>query len=315
MTSEKGRNFKSIFSLVRFSNLIIICLSMVLIQFTLIKPILEMNGQQESINWIVFSFLVISTMLLAAGGYVVNDILDVKIDLINKPDKVIVGKKYPLAFCWDLYWTLTISGIVAGLLASWYNKTNTLMSIAPLEAALLWFYSSIFKRKFLIGNLVVAFLCALALFKPMLFNAASFKTEGLAFLVFGYCGFAFVLTLIREIIKDIEDLKGDEAYDCKTMPILIGTFASKIVTGILILLLMIALGWFQYNQTLSETFRQTDYLSFCYILLFIQLPLAVLMVMMVKAKTTAGYHFTAFTAKAIMVSGLCSLVVFYFLMR
>lgn len=314
MTDTKSQTFKTIIRLVRFPNLIIIAMSMVLIQFTLIKPILEMNGQQASINWLVFSFLVISTLLLAAGGYVVNDILDVKIDLINKPDKVLVGKKYPLESCWDLYWTLTISGIVAGLLAAWYNKTNTLMSVAPLEAALLWFYSSILKRKFLVGNLIVAFLCALALFKPMLFNAASFKIEGLAFLVFGYCGFAFVLTLIREIIKDIEDIKGDEAYDCKTMPIVIGTLVSKIVASILILLLMTALGWFQYNQTLSETFRQTDYLSFCYILLFIQLPLAAMLVMTLKAKTTASYHHTTFVAKAIMVSGLCSLLVFYFLM-
>jgi 4-hydroxybenzoate polyprenyltransferase len=314
MTAEKSQTFKTIFSLIRFPNLIIIGMSMVLIQFTLIKPILEMNGLQATINLLVFTLLVISTMLLAAGGYVVNDILDVKIDLINKPDKVLVGKKYPLQACWDLYWSLTIAGIIAGLLAAWYNKTNTLMSIAPLEAGLLWFYSSILKRKFLVGNIIVSFLCALALFKPMLFNAATFKIEGLGFLVLGYCGFAFLLTLIREIIKDIEDLNGDEAYDCKTMPIVIGATAAKALIIVLTLFLMIALGWFQYNQTLSDTFRQTDYLSFSYILLLIQLPLVGMVALLLKAKTPLQYHQSALIAKGIMVSGLCSMLVFYFLM-
>ena len=314
MNATKSQTLKTILGLIRYHNLIIIGLSMVLIQFTLIKPILEINGITTTINWLVFILLLASTLFLAAGGYVVNDILDVKIDLINKPGKVLVGKKYPLQSCWDLYWTLTITGIVTGLLAAWYNKTNTLMSMAPLEAALLWFYSSIFKRKFLIGNLLVAFLCALVLFTPMLFNAVTFKIEGLSFLVLGYCAFAFMLTLIREIIKDLEDVNGDAAFDCKTMPVVIGTLACKIIVSVLIVSVMAALGWFQYNQTRSETFTQSDYLSFSYLFVCIQLPLAALLKMLGSAKTKRNYSQTALISKGIMLSGLLSSVVFYLLM-
>lgn len=314
MAETKSQTLKTIFGLIRFPNLFIIGLSMVLVQFTLIKPILEMNGLQGSINYLVFFLLLLSTVLIAAGGYVVNDILDVKIDLINKPEKVLVGKKYPLQSCWDLYWTLTIAGVIAGLLAAWYNKTNTLMSIAPLEAGLLWFYSSILKRKFLVGNLVVSFLCALALFKPFLFNAVTYNAEGIAFLVIGYAGFAFIITLIREIIKDLEDQPGDEAYDCKTVPIVIGAISTKIFIALLVVVVMAALGWFQYNQLLSETFYEADYISFGYILLFIQLPLINLLFLVFKATASQQFHRTATLTKIIMLTGICSMLVFYYLL-
>ncbi|MEO8148422.1 MAG: geranylgeranylglycerol-phosphate geranylgeranyltransferase [Bacteroidia bacterium] len=297
----------------RLPNLIIIALSMVLVQYTIINPITAVNNFNASLSTLVFSLIVLSTVCVAAGGYIVNDLLDVKIDLINKPDKVIVGKRISLATSWNLYWVLTAIGVLLGIIGAWYNKTNVLMSVAPLEAGLLWLYSSILKKYFLVGNLVVSFLCGLALFKPMLFNAPIVKVEGLVYLVLGYTAFAFMLTLIREIIKDMEDIKGDEAYDCKTMPVVIGITATKIIAAIFLLSVMLSLGWFQYNQTLSDTFKQTDYLSFSYIGLFIQLPLIILLILLLKAKESVDFHRASNISKLIMVTGILSMVVFYLL--
>lgn len=311
--SNSVRIFKNILRLMRLPNLIIIALSMVLVRYTIIKPILLMNETIPSLSWIVFALVVFSTVLLAAGGYVVNDILDVKIDLINKPDKVIVGRKIQLATCWNLYWSLTITGVICGVLAAWLNKTNSLMSVAPLEAGLLWFYSSILKRYFLAGNIVVSFLCALAIFKPLLFDLTALQEHVILYLVTGYTAFAFGLTLIREIIKDMEDVKGDEAYDCKTMPLVIGVTASKIITAILLLGVMAVIGWFQYYQTLSDTFKQTDYLSFSYISLFVQLPSLILLIMLLKAKENTDFHRASTISKLVMITGILSMVVFYLL--
>ncbi len=278
-----------------------------------IIPITQINNYYAPLSTTVFSLIVFATVLVAAGGYVVNDLLDVKIDLINKPDKVIVGKKLSLNTCWKLYWSLTTVAVLLGIYAAWLNGTNILMSLIAIEAGLLWLYSSILKKYFLVGNLVVAFLCSLAIIKPMLFNAPVVKVEGIAYLVMAYAAFAFMLTLIREIIKDMEDVKGDEAYDCKTMPVVIGIALSKIIVLILIVSVIGAIGWFQYYQTLSDSFMQTDYLSFSYISLFIQLPSLYLIGLLIKAKESKDFHRGSTVSKLIMAAGILSMVVFYLL--
>ena len=123
-----------------------------------------------------------------------------------------------------------------------------------------------------------------------------------------------MITLIHEIIKDLEDQNGDEAYDCKTMPIVIGTISTKIFTALLIVIVMTALGWFQYNQALTETFFEADYLSFGYILIFIQVPLVALLILLFKATTPSQFHRAATLTKLIMLTGIGSMLVFYFLL-
>ncbi|MBL7926033.1 MAG: geranylgeranylglycerol-phosphate geranylgeranyltransferase [Bacteroidia bacterium] len=314
MSDKKNTStFINVVKLIRWPNLLIIALAMALVQYTIINPILNYNSLPIMHSG-VFVLLVLSTVLLAAGGYVINDILDVKIDLINKPQKVIVGKKYPLSLCWELYWVCTVIGVLAMLIACWYNHTFYMATIAAFEAALLWFYSSVLKKLPLIGNVSISILCALALLKPMLLHQPAYATSGIIFLVLGYVLFAFILTLIRELIKTCEDVHGDSAMGAQTAAVFFGVTATKIIAAVLTLTCMVSVGWFMWQQWLSETFWTNDFISFGYVALFVQLPLLLLLYKLFTAKNTPQFTTASMVAKIVMVTGIFSMLVFYWVL-
>jgi 4-hydroxybenzoate polyprenyltransferase len=163
-------------------------------------------------------FLSLSTILIAAGGYVINDYYDVKIDYVNKPERVVVGRFLKRRSIIILHATLNGFGVLGGIWVSWQVGV-----IDFLAVGLLWLYSNQLKRLPLLGNMAVALLTGMAVFIVyMLFKESVF--------LFGtYASFAFYISLIREIIKDMEDVEGDKKFGCKTLPIAIGIRRSKIV--------------------------------------------------------------------------------------
>ena len=124
-----------------------------------------------------------------------------------------------------------------------------------------------------------------------------------------------MLTFIREIIKDMEDIDGDQASGCKTLPIIAGIKWSKIVVVICSLIVAVSIGWFQYLQWQSDTFDTLDYKSFVYIALFVQLPVILMIYQVAKANNKTDFHRASTTAKIIMVNGLLSIIVFWWLMK
>jgi 4-hydroxybenzoate polyprenyltransferase len=162
--------------------------------------------------------LSLSTILIAAGGYVINDYYDVKIDYVNKPERVVVGRFLKRRSIIILHATLNGFGVLGGIWVSWQVGV-----IDFLAVGLLWLYSNQLKRLPLLGNMAVALLTGMAVFIVyMLFKESVF--------LFGtYASFAFYISLIREIIKDMEDVEGDKKFGCKTLPIAIGIRRSKIV--------------------------------------------------------------------------------------
>lgn len=226
------------FKLVRWPNLLITALTMCLVYHCIM-------GLSSTL---AFTLLVISMVLIQAGGYVINDIFDMDIDAINKPEKQIVGKVFTERQCNVFYMILTIIGLGCGLVASLMaNGRNfiTIFASLILLACFLYSYSSRYKKTLIVGNLIVSLSVAFAVFLPWLFQILSMLGNEAMLLenqewmhvtfriVLIYTAFAFVENLIREIVKDMEDIKGDGRSHCRTIPIVWGMNASQIIVIVL----------------------------------------------------------------------------------
>jgi 4-hydroxybenzoate polyprenyltransferase len=302
----------SFLRLIRFLNLIIVTLTQYLLQYAILIPELDKANQRPLLPHFQFFLLVLSTVLIAVGGYIINDIEDVEIDKLNKPiEKQIVGRVYPLSISWLFYGATTLVGFVISLYLAFYINDFLQLVIYPLAVGLLWAYSRWLKRLPLIGNLVVAFFCAFVAW--VVFYAEMLNEQGLTklslrafvsvFLIFvGYALLAFISTLFREIIKDIEDAEGDKAQNCKTLPILLGTHISTAIAcfvGIIFLLLV-----FYFSYLLKESV-----LKVVTIHITISLPIIYALFLLINAKNKQDFSFLSKLAKIIMLSGLIFLLI------
>ncbi len=307
----------------RFPNLIIVALTQYLLQYGILVPFYNkyyLNAPNfNSGNGIIalpppqFVFLVLSTVCIAAAGYVINDIEDVEIDKINKSEqKQIVGRKISVRSAWILYFFITIAGLFISIYLAYYVRDFFQLIIYPIAVALLYTYSRWLKKMPLIGNLVVSFFCAFVAW--VVLYAQSLNTAQLSvgkssdqeytfadFLFFyvtffGYAVFAFLSTLFREIIKDMEDVAGDKVNDCKTLPIVLGMKRTKVIAFYVAILLLIAVYFF--GQFVGTGFK------FYLIQLLVSAPILFSLYRLYFAYEKKNYAFLSQFAKLIMLSGL-----------
>ncbi|GAB4040375.1 geranylgeranylglycerol-phosphate geranylgeranyltransferase [Spirosoma gilvum] len=256
--------------LIRLQNLLIVVLMQMMARLFLVGP--RQEGLRLLINpgiWL----LCLSTVCIAAAGYIINDYFDVKIDLVNKPDRVIIGRYLKRRVAMGVHQVLNVVGCLIGLyLSKW------IFLIDVVAVTLLWFYSALFKRQLLVGNLVISFLAALSLLVMAIYYRHN--TE----MVLIYALFSFGISIIREIIKDMQDIRGDARFGCRTLPIVLGLRRTKYVLYVLIglftgtlfliagslhnqrltfifLLLLLPMGWLVYRLVLADTRRDFGYLS------------------------------------------------------
>ncbi len=198
-----------------------------------------------------FFLLVLSTVLIAAGGNIINDYFDVRADRINKPEKVIITKHINRRWAILTHWSFNGVAFCISVYLSIRYETLWLVFINLLSINILWFYSMFFKRKVLIGNLLVAALTGLVPLLTMVyfkvsnqyglnfseFDATTWAAEIDFGVIYFLALFAFIQNLAREIIKDIQDIKGDGLIFVKSMPMVIGECKSlQIVCGLLFIL-------------------------------------------------------------------------------
>lgn len=232
--------------------------------------------------------LSLSTVLIAAAGYIINDYYDVKIDLINKPERVVIGKTIARRFAILFHTALSFSGVVIGFLISW-----KIGIINFLSAFLLWLYSNYLKRQPFVGNLTVALLTGLSI---ELINVL-FEVNNQ--LVTIYALFAFFMTLIREIIKDMEDLKGDNSFGCKTLPIIWGIRKTKLLVYFLMSIFILAV------VTLNRLYVG---LPMNYFLILLFLPMGLLLARLLRADTIKDFDVLSQLCKVIMLLGILTMV-------
>ncbi|MBS1491659.1 MAG: geranylgeranylglycerol-phosphate geranylgeranyltransferase [Bacteroidetes bacterium] len=266
--------------LTRFWNLLIIATAQYFTAFFLV-------GHSTLCDYRLF-LLTASTVIVAAGGYIINDYYDVKIDLINKPGRVVIGKKVARRYALLFHSVLSITGTLIGFFLSWQIGV-----INFLSAFLLWWYSNDLKRQPFIGNGVVALLTGLAIFLVSVLYQTHLP------LVITYSVFAFAITLIREIVKDMEDLKGDNTFGCQTLPIIWGLRRTKFLIYFLMLVL------FGSVVYINEVFTK---LPLLYFFVFLFLPLVFLFVRLLRADTKKDFYKLSQWCKVIMLLGVASMV-------
>jgi 4-hydroxybenzoate polyprenyltransferase len=271
--------------LVRAPNLLIMGLMQYMARIFLVGP--AQDWQHIVAEKTIF-FVVTATLLIAAAGYIINDYFDVKIDLVNKPRKVVIGRYFKRRWAMTFHQVLNIVGCGFGFLA---NKWVFLSCV--LSATLLWFYSSYFKRKPFIGNFIVALLAANSIF------ILTFCYPQNRALVVLYALFAFGITLIREIIKDMEDLRGDASLGCRTLPIVWGLRRTKQFTYFLISI---------FIPTLFVAAHLLQNLYLAWVFAALLLPIAWLTHRLVYADTRREFGALSNLCKLIMLGGILSMV-------
>ena len=304
------QNLTSFFRLIRFPNLLIMALTMFLVKWCITDPLLGFEQIIPAFSNLSFGLLVLSTLLIAAGGYVVNDYLDTDIDEINKSDKTIVGKTISKNAAWNIYVGLSLAGLLAAALPAYEIGNINYVLIQVVSGGLLWFYSYNYKRQLLIGNIVISVLSAVIIFLPVYYEAmAEEKLYNIIsvnfFFVKAYTAFAFLTTFSREIIKDMEDMEGDKSAGCRTFPIVAGIVPAKILAILFSLVVIAAVGYIQYFQYQSQ-----DYISMIYFLVAVQLPSIWLVIKTIRAKEKNDFRFASRLSKLVMLGGILSMLVF-----
>lgn len=240
---------KPYLQLLRVGNLTFVAILLYVMEKWVATPLLQLEQFGELMPWWILTLLIVSVIGIAAGGYVINDYFDVKIDRINRPDNLVVTRIISRDAAMNLFYGLTAVGVIAGTVVAWWAHSWTLLFTYVVIPGLLWFYSASYKRMFLVGNLVVAFASAIVPLLVAIANADYLHhlyQNALAYSPIvgelyvwtgGFAAFAFLLTWVREIVKDIEDIEGDREMECRTLPIVWGDKVAKIIATILLVVI------------------------------------------------------------------------------
>ncbi|HPD94590.1 MAG: geranylgeranylglycerol-phosphate geranylgeranyltransferase [Bacteroidales bacterium] len=311
-----------ILRLVRIKNLLIVVFTMLFMRYLIIEPILRMNGFHLQLNLFLFTMLVLATVFITAGGYVINDYFDTRTDIINRPNTVVVGKSISRSHAIGLHMVLSAIGIVLGTFVSFKIGKPIFSLLFILTSGMLWFYSTTYKRQLLVGNIVVATLTALVPLMPLLFELPllgrywivitryQLNVASIVYWVGGYAVFAFLFTLTREIIKDIEDFEGDASFGRNTIPVHFGIKPAKVIVASLVAI-TIGILIFVYAAYMRSNFEGNfDYISLIYLIIFILIPCFGLLFAVLLAENKKQFHKASQFSKLIMLFGLFYAVIF-----
>lgn len=308
--------------LIRWKNLVIVFFTQLLVWYCLVYSSSKIHEQHLNLHFKNFMLLSISTLLITAAGYIINDYFDIKIDVINRPEKVILEHKIPLRIAIIAHTLLNLTALVLVLPMALHCQHPQWLLMQLGCILLLWFYSTHFKRQYIIGNVVVACLTALTIVVIVIYESLMYKYIEMPAIIryspteyyinpilicLGYTFFAFMLTWMREIVKDMEDYIGDAEQGCITMPIKKGLqfsarFAQVIGCITVVALLVIAVAFFQSAYwTLSV-----------YTLLALIAPMIWWCYYVTLKNTAAHYKQASKWLKIIMVLGISSLMIYYF---
>lgn len=289
--------------LIRYQNLLLLALMQLILRYGFLK----WQNVPLALNDWQYILLVVSTVLIAAAGYVINNIFDQETDLENKPNKVIVGKSISEKNAYNYYVLLNVSGVGIGFYLSNVIDKPGFASIFIVISALLYLYATSLKQMILVGNLIVAILLTLSVIivgifdlYPVTNSENQSQMANLFSILLDYSLFAFILNLIREIVKDLEDIKGDKNQKMNTLPIIIGiNKTTKIVFVLSIVIIGILL-----NYT-NKYFVSND-LNYAtiYMLLFLIGPLIYFLLKIWNATTTKEFNHLSTILKLTILFGV-----------
>ena len=305
---------KPYLQLLRVGNLTFVAILLYVMEKWVATPLLQLEQFGELMPWWILTLLIVSVVGIAAGGYVINDYFDVKIDRINRPDNLVVTRIISRDAAMNLFYGLTAVGVIAGTVVAWWAHSWTLLFTYVVIPGLLWFYSASYKRMFLIGNLVVAFASAIVPLLVAIANADYLHhlyQNALAYSPIigelyvwtgGFAAFAFLLTWVREIVKDIEDIEGDREMECRTLPIVWGDKVAKIIATLLLMAIAILIVYMLF--AVLPFSHEWKSLPTRYVVFGLIVPILCSIVLLWAANSRTEYHRVQTIIKFAMFMGM-----------
>ncbi len=300
--------FIAFLKLIRIENLLIITATQVCIKYCVFSSV----NTYSNLTPILFSLLIFSTALIAAAGYIINDYFDVKTDKINRPETVVLDVSIKRRWAMVLHIVFNSIGLLIGIFLAFKCHKLSLVFFQMFSITLLWFYSTNFKKQLLVGNIVVSILTATIPLMPLVYDyyisapkdmmMQLFLTDYFVVVfkvVLVYSAFAFLTSFAREVIKDMEDYKGDIQTGCKTMPIVWGMITSKVVTFFTI---VISIGILLL--AVLKFYKDERFIAMYYIIGLLIIPLILLIIQTVRSKTSKDFKIASLLLKFTMLFGI-----------
>ncbi len=294
-------------NLIRWKNLLMIVLVQLLVKYALLEPL----GALTSLDGLGISILILATISIAAAGNIINDIYDIETDLVNKPQKVIVGKSISEKNAFILFIVCNVLGVGLGYYLSFLVGRTAFFSLFVVISALLYIYASYLKRTILVGNIVISVLVGLSVLIVGIFDLLPAVTNNnqqlqLVYfkLILNYAAFAFFINFIREIAKDIEDIDGDYKADMNTLPIAIGRERAGNVLFALALIPVLIIAY----HIIFRIYKHPT--QVIYFLLFVLGPLIYISIKAFSAKTKKHFQHISNILKLVLLLGMLSLLLY-----
>ncbi|WP_333809096.1 geranylgeranylglycerol-phosphate geranylgeranyltransferase [Flavobacterium sp.] len=295
--------------LIRYQNLLMLAFMQLVFRFLFLKE----SNIYLALTDFNYILLIISTVCIAAGGYVINNIMDQDTDEIAKPQNRVVGVSISESVAYNWYIGLTIVGVGIGFYLSNVIYKPTFASMFILVATLLYVYATNLKQIPVLGNIVVALLLSISIIIIALFDVfpatdeANRSRMGEIFsILIDYAIFAFIINLIREMVKDMEDIDGDYQTGINTLPIAIGIQKTKIIVGTLTLVAIAILAYY-----LKVNLFELDYVVY-YTMILIVGPLIYFGVKLLNAKQKNEFHHLSLVLKLVLFFGIISIALIVF---
>lgn len=305
------------FRLLRWPNLVFIIIAQILFHYCIVLPAANSHTFPLHLQQYLFWLIVVASVLIAGAGYIINDYFDINIDQVNKPDRMVVDRIITRRMAIFLHLVLSGTGVLISVYVG-YTLHNPLIGIGNiLCVVLLWVYSTTYKRKLIIGNVLISLLTAWVILimlvaeLPGWWNsiqtapALQASVARLTRIGVLYAAFAFIISLIREVVKDMEDMEGDRRENCKTMPIVYGINAAKVFAGTWLFMLIVMLVVTQVYVLLFGWWY-----SAVYIVLLVVTPLIFLFRNLFRANDIKAFHVLSSQLKWVMLTGIFSMLFF-----
>ncbi len=306
------------FQLVRYPNLVFIVLTQVLFYYCIIIPAYAKHNEAgPALGLTGFLLLVVASVCIAGAGYIINDYFDLNIDSVNKPGRLVIDRFISRRWAMLFHLLLSLTGLFLTALVSMQLGNPFLLIMNFFCIILLIFYSTTFKKKLLTGNVIISLLTAWVII--VLFVAEIKWVSGRMLpvrhaalitiykMTAVYAGFAFMISLIREVVKDMEDIEGDRKFNCRTMPIVWGLIPSKVFAGVWIIVVMGLLSVLLVNAILYKFF-----LLFFFIAWPMLSELFIVLRRLIRAATPQDFGEVSTKIKWVMLLGILSMILYYY---
>lgn len=305
-------SFRNLLLLIRLPNLVIVAVTLLAVRYLVIIPELQALGMTPGISATEFMLVVANSMIIAAGGYILNDVYDIEIDRINRPERQVIGKLLSRNEGVQVTTILLLLALIIGILASFMMASALPSMVFPVAILVVWWYAARLKKTLIWGNLAVACMTSATIGMIWLFELdaagllqnSQIHTSFLNSIILAVMIFAGGLNFVREIVKDIEDIRGDTEVNCHSLPVVAGIKSSiKVINVLTILMLLVLIACLLWLWN-----KELQYVS-VWLIVMVVTPLLVFLRLVNHAENKQEYHRSSSLLRWIMVFGLVSLIV------